>query len=215
MPRFSRALSADRCGVGALSRAGPKPRQARDGHPSWMGPLFSFCQRAPRFSSTPVGAFRGADPGPIPLFPLSPRPRAWRGSGFRGRLTQRTILALRRDPAGSRPLGRAPPRGGGGRPAVARAAAPHPVLGGAPGALQVVLSGARGRVGGVASPSPGLAVLPSPGSSWFRLAPGLPGGSSRSSSSRGRPPLPPLRFAAGRWTGEGLCVPGARPRASQ
>jgi hypothetical protein len=41
-------------------RAGPKPRQARDGHSLRMGPLFSCCQRAPRFSAPPAGGVRKA-----------------------------------------------------------------------------------------------------------------------------------------------------------
>lgn len=43
---------ADRCGDVAFSRAGPKPRQTRDGHSWRMGPCFSLCPRVPRSSSS-------------------------------------------------------------------------------------------------------------------------------------------------------------------
>lgn len=52
-PVVSFPLCSDRCGDVALSRAGPKPRQTRDGHSWRMGPLFSLCLRAPRLSRPP------------------------------------------------------------------------------------------------------------------------------------------------------------------
>lgn len=51
----------DRCGDVTLSRAGPKPRQTRDGHSWRMGPLFSLCPRAPLLSCPPEGGVWGGE----------------------------------------------------------------------------------------------------------------------------------------------------------
>lgn len=64
-------FTTDRCGDFALSWAGPKPRQARDGHSWRMGPLFSSCPRVPRLSSLPVGGVWKAgvrNPAPTSLW---------------------------------------------------------------------------------------------------------------------------------------------------
>lgn len=91
------AHSADRCGDLTLSRAGPKPRQTRDGHSWRMGPLFSFCPRAPCSSASSsssarcggAGRARGEGCGlrPDPALPRSASWRPW----DRGPLTQRTL----------------------------------------------------------------------------------------------------------------------------
>lgn len=64
----------DRCGALALSRAGPKPRQTRDGRSWRMGPLFSFCPRAPRSPSPlPAVAVRWGVRGGCVQAPARPR----------------------------------------------------------------------------------------------------------------------------------------------
>lgn len=68
-PWASPSLSTDRCGDSALSWAGPKPRQARDGRSWRTGPLFSSCPRASRLSSPPLGGVWKAgvrNPAPNP-----------------------------------------------------------------------------------------------------------------------------------------------------
>lgn len=86
----------DRCGGCVLSWAGPKLRQARDGHSWRMGPLFSFCPRAPRFSAPPLGwcaEGRGAEPGPTSS--LSPRPGGVReGSSWSPDVSETSLACL-------------------------------------------------------------------------------------------------------------------------
>lgn len=126
----------DRCGDVTLSRAGPKPRQTRDGHSWRMGPLFSLCPRAP----TPLlarlkaacGEGRGAESGPTSRAP-PPASRRWRGRGL--------LDAAEHTPPG--PRARAsrtalPPRGGEGAVQPPRPCALSGPSVGAPGALQVV-----------------------------------------------------------------------------
>lgn len=85
-------LCSDRCGDVALSRAGPKPRQTRDGHSWRMGPLFSLCLRAPRLSRPPDGGVWRAGVR-NPARPRSPRLPPHGAGGARGLLTQRTLSA--------------------------------------------------------------------------------------------------------------------------
>lgn len=107
---------ADRCGDLALSRAGPKPRQTRDGHSWRMGSLFSFCPRAlSLLRLRPPWRCVGGAGGmtcrlrPDPAFPRS----ASRRSRDRGPLTQQTLsLAFRGFVCGARS---SPRRGGPSR----------------------------------------------------------------------------------------------------
>lgn len=62
----------DRCGDLVLSWAGPKPCQTRDGHSWWVGPLFSFCLRAPCSSFPPVGGAGGCRGVRTPARPWPP-----------------------------------------------------------------------------------------------------------------------------------------------
>lgn len=123
---------SDRCGDVALSRAGPKPRQTRDGHSWRMGPLFSLCLRAPRLSRPPDGGVWKAGVR-TPARPRSPPPPASRRR--RGQGSPDAADTLRPASAVSRvaalpAAGRAVPPS---RPArLARSS------GGAPGAFQVV-----------------------------------------------------------------------------
>lgn len=71
-PGLPRVAVTDRCGDLALSRAGPKPRQTRDGHSWWVGPLFSFCLRAPCSSFPPVGGAGGCRGVRTPARPRPP-----------------------------------------------------------------------------------------------------------------------------------------------
>lgn len=63
----------DRCGDVTLSRAGPKPRQTRDGHSWRMGPLFSLCPAGP--SPLPPAGRRRVGRGGVrnPARPRLPR----------------------------------------------------------------------------------------------------------------------------------------------
>lgn len=135
-------LCSDRCGDVALSRAGPKPRQTRDGHSWRMGPLFSLCLRAPRLSHPPDWRCvegRGAESGPTPSTP-PPASRRRRGQG-----SPDAADTLR--PASAVPRVAALPRGGGGRPAAAPCA-PRPALCRCSWSAPGCPSGARGRDGG-------------------------------------------------------------------
>lgn len=71
-PGLPRVAVTDRCGDLALSRAGPKPCQTRDGHSWWVGPLFSFCLRAPCSSFPPVGGAGGCRGVRTPARPRPP-----------------------------------------------------------------------------------------------------------------------------------------------
>lgn len=125
-------LCSDRCGDVALSRAGPKPRQTRDGHSWRMGPLFSLCLRAPRFSRPPDGGVWRTGVR-NPARPRSPRLLPHGAGGGRGLLTQRTLSAR---PRPCLALRLSPRRGGPSRRrALLRLARSS---GGAPGAFQVV-----------------------------------------------------------------------------
>lgn len=71
-PGLPRVAVTDRCGDLAFSRAGPKPCQTRDGHSWWVGPLFSFCLRAPCSSFPPVGGAGGCRGVRTPARPQPP-----------------------------------------------------------------------------------------------------------------------------------------------
>lgn len=152
---------SDRCGDVALSRAGPKPRQTRDGHSWRMGPLFSLCLRAPRLSRPPDGGVWKAGVR-TPARPRSPRLLPHGAGGARGLLTQRTLSAR---PRPCLALRLSPRRGGPSRRRALRAS---------PGPLVVPLERSRSSL-----------RCPRP-SRWRRFPlPAAPSGQSRSSVCAG------------------------------
>lgn len=189
---------SDRCGDVALSRAGPKPRQTRDGHSWRMGPLFSLCLRAPRLSRPPDGGVWRAGVR-NPARPRSPPPPASRRR--RGQGSPDAADTLRPASAVSSRCGS--PRGGEGRPAAAPCA-PRPVLWWCPWSDPGRPSGARGRVGGVVSRSRRpRRVIPLKGVRAGARVGEVEGG-------RG---IPPLRPARGEAVGASSCAlrPCSRP----
>ena len=138
----------DRCGSTALSWAGPKPRQARDGRSWRTGPIFSSCPRAPRLSTPPAGgAWKAGVRTPARPRASSPCPsrsvlEVVPGFGGRGLFDVEVVPRL--------PVARAVPSVGGAGPSRRRAsrgvasALPPLALRGASGALRVVPRGARG-----------------------------------------------------------------------
>lgn len=144
---LARSLLLDRCGDGVFSRAGPKLRQARDGHSRRMGPLFSFCPRAPRLSSPPVGGVWKSGVRPLRPDPCSPAFCAsrCRRRGVPGVPLTRQMLWPLACPVSRVWRGR--PSSPGGREGAVPRPAPSRRCAwssrGAPGAFRVCLSGAR------------------------------------------------------------------------
>lgn len=193
-PVVSFPLCSDRCGDVALSRAGPKPRQTRDGHSWRMGPLFSLCLRAPRLSRPPDdGVWKAGVRNPAR--PRSPRLLPHGAGGARGLLTQRTLSAR---PRPCLALRLSPRRGGPSRRRASRAS---------PGPLVVPLERTRSSL-----------RCPRP-SRWRRFPlPAAPSGQPRSSVCAGgrvgkveggkeASLLSPL---AGRGPGASSCAPCSR-----
>lgn len=193
-PVVSFPLCSDRCGDVALSRAGPKPRQTRDGHSWRMGPLFSLCLRAPRLSRPPDdGVWKAGVRNPArPRSPPPPASRRWRGQGSPDAAdTLRSASAVSRV-AALPAAGRAVPP-----PRLARLARPS---GGAPGAYQVVPQVPEAE--SVASfPAPGGPV----GSTPFKCVCG--GRVGKVEGGKEASLLSPL---AGRGPGASSCAPCSR-----
>lgn len=148
-PRFLWPI--DRCGDVALSRAGPKPRQPRDGHSLANGT-----------------ALLALPAGPSPLLPpVRRRCVEGKGCGTRPDLGVTPVVSMTQRTPSARlsrlALSRAPfPAAGRGCPVVAPHVPPRwacgrcfaLALGGCPWSAPGRPAGARGRAGGVVSRSP-------------------------------------------------------------
>lgn len=197
-PRF--LLPIDRCGDVALSRAGPKPRQPRDGHSLVNGT-----------------ALLALPAGPSPLLPVRRRCVEGKGCGTRPDLGVTPVVSVTQRTPSARlsrlALSRAPfPAAGRGCPVVAPHVPPRwacgrcfaLALGGCPWSAPGRPAGARGRAGGVVSRSP-RAPPSGPPLSAVRWRASPAGESGRVRGRHARPPR-------GRGAGPSQRVPRGRPR---